>query len=86
MAELSQRAKMAESGRRVLQWIADQDFETTTDPLVFRSEAHPFGAHAEAWIAAYRMTAEGRGFKGVDSALKRSLGVVRKPRRAEMAS
>ncbi|MET0091473.1 MAG: hypothetical protein ABW068_15900 [Candidatus Thiodiazotropha sp.] len=29
MAELSQRAKMAEGGRRILQWIADQDFETT---------------------------------------------------------
>ncbi|MCG7873648.1 MAG: hypothetical protein N0C81_20390 [Candidatus Thiodiazotropha lotti] len=86
MAELSQRAKMAESGRRVLQWIADQDFETTADPLLFRSEAHPFGAHAEAWIAAYRMTAEGRGFKGVDNALKSSLGAVRKPRRAVMAS
>ena len=38
-AELSQRAKMAESGRRILLWIADQDFDTTADPLVFRSEA-----------------------------------------------
>jgi hypothetical protein len=85
MAELSQRAKMAESGRRILQWIADQEFETTADPLVFRSEAHPFGAHAEAWIAAYRMTGEGRGFQGVDTALRSSLG-VRKPRRAALAS
>ncbi len=73
-AELSQRAKMAESGRRILQWIADQDFDTTADPLVFRSEARPFGAHAEAWIAAYRMTAEGRAFPGVGSALRGTLG------------
>lgn len=86
MAELSQRAKMAESGRRILQWIADQDFETTADPLVFRSEARPFGAHAEAWIAAYRMTGEGRAFPGVGSSLKKSLGVRRKAAPAAMAS
>jgi hypothetical protein len=79
MAELSQRAKMAESGRRILQWVADQDFETTADPLVFRSEARPFGAHAEAWIAAYRMTREGRGYSGASSTLRRSLGRARKP-------
>ena len=77
MAELSQRAKMAESGRRILQWIADQDFQTTTDALVFRSEARPFGAHAEAWIAAYRMTGEGRAFPGVDTSLRSSLGVTK---------
>ncbi len=85
MAELSQRAKMAEAGRRLLQWIADHDFDTTADPLVFRSEARPFGAHAEAWIAAYRMTKEGRGFQGVDTSLRRSLG-SRKPSRIAMAS
>ena len=82
MAELSQRAKMAESGRRILQWIADQEFETTADPLVFRAEARPFGSHAEAWIAAYRMTSEGRAFPGVDSSLQQSLGVRRKSRTA----
>jgi len=79
MAELSQRAKMAESGRRILQWVADQDFETTADPLVFRSEARPFGAHAEAWIAAYRMTHEGRGYAGVGRALRSFQGRTRKP-------
>ena len=26
------------------------------------------GAHAEAWVAAYRMTPEGRGFPGVTPA------------------
>jgi hypothetical protein len=85
MAELSQRAKMAEGGRRILQWIADQDFQTTADPLVFRSEARPFGAHAEAWIAAYRMTSEGKAFPGVGSALRRSLG-TRKRSGLAMAS
>jgi hypothetical protein len=78
-AELSQRAKMAESGRRILLWIADQDFDTTADPLVFRSEARPFGAHAEAWIAAYRMTAEGRGFAGVGTALRGAVGLKKRP-------
>jgi len=77
-AELSQRAKMAETGRRILLWIADQSFDTTEDPLVFRSEAQPFGAHAEAWIAAYRMTPEGRGFAGVGTSLRRTIGVDKK--------
>ena len=72
-AELSQRAKLAESGRRILQWVADTDFSTAVDPLVFRSEARPFGSHAEAWIAAYRMTPEGRKFLGVSRTLKRSI-------------
>lgn len=83
MAELSQRAKMAESGRRILQWVADQDFRTTVDPLVFRAEARPFGAHAEAWIAAYRMTPEGRSFPGVTPSFRQTYG-VRGPQRMEM--
>jgi len=74
-AELSQRAKMAESGRRILQWIADSEFKTAIDPILFQSEARPFGAHAEAWIAAYRLTPEGRSFAGVVPSLRRSLGV-----------
>jgi hypothetical protein len=61
MAEISQRAKMAESGRRILQFIADHDFKTSIDPLDFQSELRPIGPHAEAWLAAYRMTREGRG-------------------------
>ena len=75
-AELSQRSKMAESGRRVLQWISDSDFDTSVDPLAFRSETQPFGAHAEAWIAAYRMTPEGRRFVGVTKTLKRNIGLA----------
>jgi hypothetical protein len=74
MGELSQRAKMAESGRRILQWVADSDFKTAVDPILFQSEARPFGNHAEAWIAAYRMTPEGRGFQGVIPTLRRLLG------------
>ncbi len=75
MAEISQRAKMAESGRRVIQWIADNDFKTAVDPILFQSEARPFGPHAEAWIAAYRMTPEGRDFRGVASTLRRMIGI-----------
>ncbi|CAM3325050.1 hypothetical protein BUUB107078_25850 [Burkholderia ubonensis] len=33
------------------------------------------GAHAEAWLAAYRMTREGRGFPGVTPALKSAPGI-----------
>jgi hypothetical protein len=72
--ELSQRAKMAESGRRVLMWVADNDFQTAVDPILFQSEARPFGSHAEAWVAAYRMTQEGRRFRGVAPTLRRMIG------------
>jgi hypothetical protein len=70
MADISQRAKMAESGRRMLQFVADNDFKTAIDPLLFQSEMRPMGPHAEAWLAAYRMTREGRGFPGVAPALR----------------
>jgi hypothetical protein len=75
VAEPSQRAKMAESGRRILQFIADNDFKTAIDPILFQSVVRPMGAHAEAWVAAYRMTPEGRGFPGVTPALQSVLGV-----------
>jgi hypothetical protein len=74
MAEISQRAKMAESGRRILQFVADHDFKTGVDPILFQSEMRPMGPHAEAWLAAYRMTREGRGFPGVTPALRGVLG------------
>lgn len=79
MGELSQRAKMAESGRRVLLWVADNDFKTAIDPILFQSDARPFGPHSEAWIAAYRMTPEGRGFRGVVPTLRRVLGTAAQP-------
>lgn len=73
--DLSQRSKMAESGRRILQWVADSDFKTVVDPLVFQAETQSIGAHAEAWIAAYRMTPEGRQFPGVTRSLRWAVGV-----------
>lgn len=74
-SELSQRSKMAESGRRILLWVSDSDFDTAVDPLTFRAETQPFGAHAEAWIAAYRMTPEGSRFAGVSKTLRRHIGL-----------
>lgn len=75
MADLSQRAKMAESGRRILQYVADNDFRTTIDPIVFQADAKAVGMHAEAWIAAYRTTPEGRKFPGVTENLRWSIGL-----------
>jgi hypothetical protein len=69
-ADPSQRAKMAESGRRILQFIADYDFKTAIDPILFQSELRPIGPHAEAWLAAYRTTPEGQRFPGVTPALQ----------------
>lgn len=77
VAEPSQRAKMAESGRRILQFIADNDFKTAIDPILFQSTVRPMGSHAEAWMAAYRMTPEGRGFVGGTPALRNVLGIQR---------
>lgn len=79
MAELSNRAKMAEAGRRILQFIASNDFRTSLDPEVFRTEARPIGAQAEAWIAAYRMTGEGQRFPGVERSLRWALGLGERP-------
>jgi hypothetical protein len=75
MAELSQRAKMAEAGRRILQFVASNEFKTTLEPDIFRSEARPIAAHSEAWIAAYRLTEEGRRFPGVNRSLQWALGL-----------
>jgi hypothetical protein len=68
MAEISQRAKMAESGRRILLFVADNDFRTGIDPGLFQTEMAQIGQHAEAWLAAYRMTPEGRGYVGAPPA------------------
>jgi len=73
-AEPSQRAKMAESGRRILKFAADNDFKTVTDPVLFQSTVRPIGAHADSWVAAYRMTPEGRSFPGVTPALRSLIG------------
>lgn len=76
--ELSHRAKMAESGRRVLYWVADNDFQTTVDPEAFKAESRPIGQHAEAWIAAYRLTEEGRKFPGVTDNLRWAVGLPKR--------
>lgn len=72
-SEPSQRAKMAESGRRVLKFIASNDFQTSTDPNLFQNELRPIGPHAEAWLAAYRTTPEGQRYPGVSQALKSTI-------------
>jgi hypothetical protein len=74
IAEPSQRAKMAESGRRILKFVADNDFKTAIDPMLFQSTIRPMGPHAEAWLAAYRMTPEGRNFSGVTPTLRSVIG------------
>ena len=84
MAEISQRSKMAESGRRVLLFVADHDFKTGIDPSLFETEMGQLGQHAEAWLAAYRMTREGRGFVGPRPALDDVFG-LRSPIRQEPA-
>jgi hypothetical protein len=78
-AELSQRAKLAESGRRMLQYIADNDFSTSIDLDVFYADARPLGNQAEAWIAAYRMTPEGRRFPGVTDQMRWAVGLSQRP-------
>ena len=76
--ELSQRAKMAEAGRRVLQWVSSSNFDANADPETFKAEARAAASQAEAWIAAYRLTPEGRRFPGVNSSLKWSLGLSKR--------
>lgn len=73
--EISQRAKMAETGRRVLLWVAGNPFEVLEDPQQFQIQAQPAAANAEAWIAAYRMTDEGRRFPGVAQNLRWAVGL-----------
>ena len=78
VAEMSQRAKMAEAGRRVLQWVAENDFRTAIDPTLFEADARVIGAQADAWIAAYRQTAEGRQFAGTSDYLRWAPGLSRR--------
>ena len=64
----------------MLQFVADNDFKTAIDPILFQSVVRPMGAHAEAQIAASRMTPEGRRFPGVTPALQSALGVPKLPK------
>jgi hypothetical protein len=79
--QISQRSKMAETGRQLLTYVADNPFKTT-DFHLFQSEIQPLGKTAESWIAAYRMTPEGRDFRGVAPALRAMLGSSPAPRAA----
>jgi hypothetical protein len=83
--ELSQRAKMAEAGREVLQWAAHANLATSRDPAVFQIDTQKAGAHAEAWIAAYRMTDEGRRFPGVAQNLRWAVGLPDREARLNFA-
>ncbi|WP_043343111.1 hypothetical protein [Belnapia moabensis] len=79
--ELSQRAKMAEAGRAVLLWVSGRAFDTTQTPADFQASAQTAAAEAEAWLAAYRMTEEGRRFPGVTESLRWAVGVPRREAR-----
>jgi hypothetical protein len=86
MAELSHRAKMAEAGRRILSFVGSSDFPSGVDPETFRAEARPMAAQAEAWIASYRLTQEGRNFPGVDRSLRWALGLSTNVNRARISA
>lgn len=71
--EISQRTKMADAGRRLLQWAADDPFKTS-DFHLFQAQIQPLGPVAEEWIAAFRMVPEGRSFRGITPAMQAMLG------------
>ncbi|HEY0413251.1 MAG TPA: hypothetical protein VGD66_08915 [Allosphingosinicella sp.] len=64
-ADMSQRAKMAEAGRRTLQYVAENPFTAGIDVATFEADARVVGRQAEAWLAAYRLTPEGRRNAGM---------------------
>lgn len=65
VAEMSQRAKMADAGRRIIQYIAENSFKSGIDVATFEADARAVGTQAEAWLAAYRLTPEGRRSPGI---------------------
>jgi hypothetical protein len=73
VADISQRSKMAEAGRNILLYAADNPFRTANSDL-FQAEIRPIGTLAEQWLAAYRMVPEGRAFRGIQPALQSVLG------------
>jgi hypothetical protein len=68
-AEISQRIKLADAGRRLLEFVASEPF-SVRDFNLFQAQMQPLGPVAEEWLAAYRMVPEGRAFGGVASALR----------------
>jgi hypothetical protein len=81
IANITQRAKMADAGRRLIKWVADNRLDER-DFNLFQNEVVPIGPVAEEWIAAYRMTPEGQAFPGVTPALTSMLGVSTQPQAA----
>lgn len=73
VAELSQRSKMADAGRRMLIFAGDNRFDNR-DAALFQAEIRPLGTISEEWIAAYRLTSDGRSFRGVADTLRSTLG------------
>jgi hypothetical protein len=74
--ELSARSKMADTGQRLLTYVADSRFDVR-DFKAFQNEISAFGAISEEWIAAYRMTSDGRNFRGVADTMRDILGTNR---------
>jgi len=83
-ADISQRIKLADSGRRLLEFVADEPF-STRDFSLFQTQIQPLGPVAEEWIAAYRMVPEGRSFPGITPALRAMLGTSAAPQAAAAA-
>ena len=79
--EIAQRSKLADAGRQLLLFAANNPFNGT-DFQLFQTEMGQIGPISEQWIAAYRMTQEGRAFPGVAPALRSILGVQSAPGRA----
>jgi hypothetical protein len=73
-AQISQRTKLADAGRRILRHVADDPF-TTQDFNLFQAQIQALGPVAEEWIASYRMVPEGRGFAGITNTLRGTLGL-----------
>lgn len=77
-AEIASRSKMADAGRMLLNYVANDPFKTR-DFQLFQAQIQPLGTVAEEWIAAYRMTSDGRNFRGVTPTLQRMLGTAGSP-------
>lgn len=80
-AELAQRSKLADAGRRLMLYVADNPF-SVRDFNLFQTEIGPLGPVAEEWIAAYRMTNDGRNYRGVSPTMRSILGLSQTPSRA----
>ncbi|HVJ16626.1 MAG TPA: hypothetical protein VM686_14390 [Polyangiaceae bacterium] len=72
-AEISNRSRMADAGRELLRYVANSRFRTPSY-RDFQVEIQPLGTVAEAWIAAYRTTREGRNFPGVVGSIQNLIG------------